>query len=226
MQTLIKSQNQPAALRRLVLTSALTVSLLCTTQASFADEYLPNVKRREVVTPAIDTENFEIGTFISILSVENFSPDLHFGLRAAYHINEDFFLEGSFGQTDLGSSATEEFILANPGAAPGFQSLEDRRYTDYHLSLAWNIFPGTAHYRKLRTMTSSLYAIGGVGLTNFADSNDLTINFGAGYRMLFNDTLSFRVEARDYLVSRDAAGPAGTDQQSNLAMSAGVSLLF
>ena len=54
----------------------------------------PEVARREVVTPKIETENFEVGAFAGILGIEDFGTNTVYGVRLAYHITEDFFVEG------------------------------------------------------------------------------------------------------------------------------------
>ncbi len=57
----------------------------------------PEVERREVKEPEIDTEDFEIGAFAGVLSIEDFGSDLVYGLRLAYHVTEGFFVEGTVG---------------------------------------------------------------------------------------------------------------------------------
>ena len=58
----------------------------------------PEVERREIKEPAIDREDFEIGAFAGIMSVEDFGADLVYGVRLAYHITEGFFVEGTVGR--------------------------------------------------------------------------------------------------------------------------------
>ena len=64
----------------------------------------PEVMRRDVKVPAIDTENFEITGFGGVLNMEDFGSSVVYGARVAYHVTEDFFLEGTFGK----SSASDE----------------------------------------------------------------------------------------------------------------------
>ena len=70
--------------------------------------------RREVEIDALDSENFEIGAFGGIMNVEDFGTDTVTGLRAAYHVSEDFFVEGIYGRTTLGQTSFERLS----GGAP------------------------------------------------------------------------------------------------------------
>lgn len=202
------------------------LACLCSFQAIAAD-YEPNIERREIVTPGIDIENFELTAVVSMLSVQDYNIQPHFGLRLAYHAHEKIFIEGSVGQADIGVSSVERLFSDGSSAATfNLNTLGDRRYTDYHLSLGWSILPGYTSYGEGKTMIQNAYLIGGAGITNFAAQNNFTVNFGAGYRLLFNDSLALRVEARDYIVTWDTPPGGVASRQHNLALSLGASLFF
>ena len=55
----------------------------------------PEVDRREIRRTRIDTEDFEVGAYVGILSIEDFESNVVYGARLAYHLTEDFFLEGN-----------------------------------------------------------------------------------------------------------------------------------
>jgi len=61
----------------------------------------PGVERREIREGDIDTEDFEVGVFAGIMSVEDFESNVVYGARLAYHVTEGFFVEGTVGTTDL-----------------------------------------------------------------------------------------------------------------------------
>ena len=64
----------------------------------------PEVERREIREPDIDSEDFELGAYIGIMSVEDFgSGRVSTVQRLAYHVTEGFFVEGSVGQTEGGT---------------------------------------------------------------------------------------------------------------------------
>ncbi|MDX1812872.1 MAG: outer membrane beta-barrel domain-containing protein, partial [Gammaproteobacteria bacterium] len=53
----------------------------------------PEVERRVVELPQIESDDFEITGFSGILSVEDFGANPVYGGRFAYHVNEDLFVE-------------------------------------------------------------------------------------------------------------------------------------
>ena len=70
----------------------------------------PEIKRQEFDEARIDTENFEVGPFIGLMSVEDFGTNAVYGARLAYHITEELFIEGSIGQTNAGETSFESII--------------------------------------------------------------------------------------------------------------------
>ena len=81
----------------------------------------PEVERREIKEPKIDKENFEIGAFAGIMSIEDFGTDLAYGARLAYHLTEGFFVEGTVGQTEAGLTSFESL-------SGGARLFEDRAH--------------------------------------------------------------------------------------------------
>jgi outer membrane beta-barrel protein len=179
----------------------------------------PEVERREVKEPEIDTEDFEIGIFAGILSIEDFGSNLVYGARIAYHVTEGFFVEGTFGQSEAGLTSFE--ILS--GGAP-LLSDDDRQYTYYNLSLGYNILPGEVFIGEGRAYNTSLYLIGGLGSTRFAGDDRFTVNFGLGYRFLFTDSIAMHFDFRDHLYDIDLLGEEKTTH--NLEASLGVTVFF
>ncbi len=218
-EKLIHHENK--AMKHSINQMHITFILFClslfSTSITTAAHYEANIERREVVTPGIDTENFEISTYATLLSVQNFSTEPQFGLRLAFHLHDTFFLEGSISQADIGASELE----SNNGT---FAFL-DRRYTDYHLSSGWHFLQGYSSFGRKRIIHNT-YLIGGAGITNFANQNNFTVNFGLGHRLLLNDNLGIRLEGRNYLVQYDNPPIGSTTKQNNLALSLGLSLFF
>jgi len=179
----------------------------------------PQVERREIKEPAIDTEDFEIGAFAGIMSIEDFGSDLVYGLRLAYHITEGFFVEGTAGQTEAGLTSFE--ILS--GGAP-IISDDDRTYTYYNLNVGYNVLPGEAFIGESRAFNNSLYLIAGLGSTRFAGDDRFTVNFGFGYRFVLTDSISLRIDFRDHLYDIDLLGEEKTVH--NLEGTLGLSVFF
>ena len=65
-------------------------------------------ERREVKVDDIDSENFEIGAYGGILDIQDFGSNAVYGVRAAYHVTEDFFIEGLYGRSELGKTSFEK----------------------------------------------------------------------------------------------------------------------
>lgn len=165
----------------------------------------PQVERREVREPKIDTENFEIGAFAGILSIEDFGSDVVYGARLAYHITEGLFVEGTIGQSEAGLTSFEELS----GGAP-ILSDSDRQFTYYNLNLGYNLLPGEVFIGEGRAYNTSLYVTGGLGSTTFGGDDRFTVNFGAGFRFLLTDSIALHLDVRDHLFDTDLLGEEKT----------------
>ena len=179
----------------------------------------PVVERREIKEPKIDSEDFELGAFVGIMSVEDFESNVVYGARLAYHVTEGFFVEGSVGRTDAGLTSFERLS----GGAP-ILSDSDRTYTYYNLNLGYNIFPGEVFLGEGRAYNTNLYLTGGLGSTRFAGDDRFTVNFGVGYRFLYTDSIAFHLDFRDHLFDIDLLGEDKTTH--NLEGTLGVTVFF
>lgn len=179
----------------------------------------PEVVRRDVAEPDIDTENFEIGAFAGMMSIEDFGSDIVYGARLAYHITEGLFMEGTIGQSEAGLTSFEELS----GGAP-ILSDSDRKFTYYNLSLGYNLLPGEVFLGEGRAYNTSLYVIGGLGSTRFAGDDRFTVNVGAGYRFLLTDSVTLHLDFRDHLFDTDLLGSEKTVH--NIEAHLGLTLFF
>jgi len=179
----------------------------------------PEVERREVKEPAIDREDFEVGAFVGIMSVEDFGTDFVYGARLAYHITEGFFVEGTLGQSEAGLTSFEELS----GGARLITDSE-RTFTYYNLNLGYNILPGEVFLGEGRAYNTNLYLIAGLGSTRFAGDDRFTVNFGAGYRFLLTDSVALHLDFRDHLFDIDLLGEEKTAH--NLEAHLGFTVFF
>jgi outer membrane beta-barrel protein len=159
----------------------------------------PEVDRRKIKVPRIDTENFELGAYVGTLSVEDFGANTVTGVRFDYHITEDFFLEAAYGSSTVLDSSFRQLGL------PIFPQ-EDEDLTYYNISFGYNMFPGEIFFGKKRAWTSAVYIIGGIGNTEFIGENMSTFNIGIGVRLLPTDFLTLRFDIHDYLWDSDLLG--------------------
>ena len=179
----------------------------------------PDVERRVIKPAEIDTEDFEVGGFAGIISIQDFNSEVVYGVRAAWHVTEDFFFEASYGESEGDLTSYEKLS----GGSPLFDDNE-RDYSYYGLALGWNILPGEIFLFDDRALKSDLYLIGGAGSTDFLGDNWFTASVGVGYRLLLNDAFSWRIDVRDHIYDRDAFGEDETVH--NLEWTTGLTFFF
>jgi outer membrane beta-barrel protein len=179
----------------------------------------PEVERREIKEPAIDREDFEVGAFVGMMSLEDFGTDVVYGARLAYHVTEGFFIEGTVGQTEAGLTSFEEL-------SGGARLIDDdeRTFTYYNLNVGYNVLPGEGFIGEGRAYNTNMYLIAGLGSTRFAGDDRFTVNFGLGWRFLFTGSLALHVDFRDHLFDIDLLGEEKTAH--NLEGHIGVTVFF
>jgi outer membrane beta-barrel protein len=176
-------------------------------------------ERRQVDVDALDKENFEIGGFFGLMNVEDFGTNSVKGLRAAYHVTEDFFVEAAYGTTTLGQTSFERL---SGGALLLTDAERDMEY--YNLSVGYNVFPGESFVSNRWAFKGGLYLLAGVGSTDFAGDDRFTINAGLGYRLIATDWLALHVTVRDHIFETDLLGDKQTNH--NIEFSGGLTLFF
>ena len=84
--------------------------------------------------------------------------------------------------------------------------------------------PGEVFIGEGRAYNSSLYLIAGLGSTTFAGDDRFTVNVGAGYRFLINDSVALHMDFRDHMFDIDVIGEEKTAH--NLEATLGVTVFF
>ncbi|MFL0811052.1 MAG: outer membrane beta-barrel domain-containing protein [Agarilytica sp.] len=188
-------------------------------EATILDEVIqPDLKRRKIKEDQIDTENFELGAYAGVMSVEDFGSNNTTGYRLAYHISEDWFLEGAYGETVTGESTAES--LFGIGVIE-----EDARVLEYtNVSLGVNLFPGEIFLGKNYAFNSHIFIILGIGDTSFGGDEFFTYNFGGGFRLLITDWLAYRLDFRNHVFTHNLLGEEKSIQ--NLETNMGLSIFF
>ncbi len=181
------------------------------------DVIQPGIERRKIESGKIDSENFEVGLFGGVMSVEDFGTNNVYGLRAAYHITEDFFLEGNLGITTTQKTSAEtldRIVLLTDN---------QRQLTYYSVDFGYNVLQGQ-HYIGRWAFNTNFYVVAGAGNTQFADNEYFTYNFGAGLRFFATDWLALHTDFRNYVFTHSILG---TDKEvQNLESSLGLTLFF
>lgn len=209
-------------IKRFLLITSLLGSSLYFNSAVAADAVQviePDLERRAISKSAIDTENIEIGFFAGYISIEDFSSSPVYGLRAAYHITEDFFFEAAYAVSEGDLTSYEKLSGGSP-----LLSEDDRDYSYYNISIGWNLLPGEIFILDDYVFNSSFYLIGGIGSTEFAGDNWFTVNFGAGLRLLLNDSIALHFDVRDHIFDRDTFGEEQTTH--NMEFTTGITVFF
>jgi outer membrane beta-barrel protein len=186
--------------------------------AATSQVVMPEVDRRELKLPRIPSKDFEIGVFGGTYGTQNFGSSVVGGLRVGYHITEDFFVEGTWGQTKVSDDNYRQVL---PGGI--FPTGKDTlRYLN--LSAGWNVLPGEIFLGRNRAKASQVYLIGGVGTTKFNTQSRQTFNLGVGMKVLLTDHMALRVDMRDHIFSLDLLGKR--ERTQNLEFTAGLSFFF
>ena len=199
---LVQAQAQPAA------------------QPAAADTQVvvPQVERRTVRPPRFPSNDFEIGLFAGTFSTQNFGSSAVYGLRLGYHITEDVFVEGAFGQTKVSDEAFRQVL-------PGGIFVNPTETLSYvNLSAGYNLLPGEVFFGRNVAKASAFYVIGGIGSTKFIDQRRQTFNVGFGTRLLFNDSVAVQADVRDHIFTLDILGRRESTQ--NLEVTLGVTVFF
>jgi len=179
----------------------------------------PDVARREIKPPRIDTDDFEFTAFAGLMSVEDFESNTVYGARLGYHISQNLFIEGSYGQTDAGETSFEKLS----GGVP-LLTADQRKLSYYDIAMGYNLLPGESFIGRERAFNSALYVLAGVGSTDFADDSHFTLMLGAGYRMLLMSSMALHVDFRDHMFDSDLLGESKTTH--NIEFALGLSFFF
>lgn len=175
-------------------------TLAQTTPPADQSPVVPQVDRRELRLPKFPSRDFEVGGFVGVFATENFGASAVYGLRVGYHLTEDWFVEGSFGSTQVSDEAFRQIL---PG---GIFSSDKERLSYYNLSAGYNLLPGEVFLGSRQARATAIYLLGGVGSTDFAGQKRQTFNLGFGWRILLGERGTLRVDLRDHVFSLDLLG--------------------
>jgi outer membrane beta-barrel protein len=178
----------------------------------------PEVERRNVKVPRIKSQDFELGAYLGTLNIEDFGAHRVYGVQAAYHVTEDFFVQAEAGRSKGGLTSFE--VLSNISLLTN----NERWFKYYDLSLGYNLLPGEVFLGRNHAMTSSFYLLAGVGATDFGGDSKFTANFGGGYKILPTDWIAIHVAVEDRVFNTDLLGE--NKLASNLEAHLGLTAFF
>lgn len=198
--------------------SVLALGMVTTNIANAAAYSEPKISRNDGIEAKIDSENFEISTYVGALSLVDFGVNATYGIRADYHLTEDFFFEFAYG---MSTASETSFETLN---AVSLLSDEDRDLSMVTANLGWHFMPGETFLTSNWTLTSQLYGMIGFGKVNFAGESETLIDLGLGYRALLSDWLALRFDFKDHIFGIDVLGD--DKQTHNFEVTFGLSLFF
>ena len=179
---------------------------------------VPQIDRREVKRPKFPSNDFEIGLFAGTYATQNFGSSGVAGVRLGYHVTEDVFVEGAYGQSKVSDEAFRQVL---PG---GVFVNQTEKLTYYNVSFGYNVMPGEVFFGRNIAKASAFYVIGGVGSTKFVDQKKQTINVGFGTRLIFADWFAAQVDVRNHMFSLDLLGKK--QNTNNLEVTLGATFYF
>jgi len=179
---------------------------------------IPQVDRRDIEKPKFPSNDFEMGLFTGTYSTQNFGSSWVYGARIGYHITEDFFVEGVYGQTKVSDELFRQIL---PG---GILVAGTEKLSYYNMSIGYNLFPGEIFIGGRRARPSQFYIVAGMGSTKFADQRKPTFNAGFGYRVYLADWAALQLDLRDHIFSLDLLGKRESTQ--NVELTGGLTFYF
>jgi len=179
----------------------------------------PEVERREFDEAQVDAHDFEIILAAGYLSIEDFGVNALQVVKLNYHVNESISVQAALGQ----SEGRETSYEALSGGAPLLTD-DERELSYYSINLLYNLLPGEAFWNEQVVNNTAFYVTLGIGNTEFAGDDRYTINYGAGYRFLFNDHVAGYADFRNNQFDMDVFGE--DKATSNLEYTFGVSWIF
>ena len=216
--------KKPTTLLALAGLAALTASAApalaqTTPAASTAEQVIvPQVERRDVKRPKVPSNDFAVGLYAGTYATQNFGASTVSGLRVAYHVTEDIFVDATLGRTKV---SDENFRQILPG---GVFVNRTEKLGYYAVSAGYNVLPGEVFFGRNYAKATQGYILAGVGSTDFAGQKRQTFHAGFGMRLIVADWFSVQADVRDHVFTLDLLGRRQSTQ--NLEVTAGLTVFF
>ncbi|HTF96278.1 MAG TPA: outer membrane beta-barrel domain-containing protein [Cellvibrio sp.] len=179
----------------------------------------PDIKRRTIKEDDLDSEDFEMGAFFGLLSIEDFGTNDVQGITFAYHITEDFFVEAAYG-----ISKTEKTSYESLSGGVELLTEDQRDISYYNLSLGYNFLHGQVFISDKWAFNNHFYIMLGGGNTDFAAKDYFTTSIGAGLRFYATDWLALDLSSRGHSFEHEVFGES--KRVTNMETRLGLSLFF
>ena len=155
------------------------------------------------------------------MSIEDFGTNFVYGVRASYHITEDFPVEAAYGGTEANEKLTTKPSVVGPNDLPTASGV---LITLQHFTWLQPVSRRSLHREAgmpsiRRSMSLPVSAIPSSPMTA-----TLRSMAGAGYRFLLTDWMALHVDVRDYIFKSDLFGNDKTT--NNMEFTGGLTFFF
>lgn len=176
-------------------------------------------KRVDAAKPAtIDTERFELGAYIGMLSVADFNTNMVSGFSLTYHITPRWLTQLQMGSSTVTRATFEDIADANFLAEGEY----DFSYTT--VSGGYRIAHGRSFLSTKGKYDSSIYVLAGVGNIEFAGNSAASGVLGLSYRVVPTDWMTINLDFKNHLFEREFLNT--TSQTMNNELAIGFNFLF
>ncbi len=193
----------------LVLLTSTSVAATKTKQSG--EIIIPDIERSDTDVPRIKTEDFEIGAFAGIYSTEDFGTNSVYGITGSYHFTEDIFYNVTIGSGNVTDSSSRASVVSN-------------QLTYINLLFGYNVLPGEVYSSAGKAWSSATYFVGGLGVTELNDTQNLTVILGGGLRLVPSKSIAVHIDFRDYILNSNLIGRNKSIQ--NIEITAGATWFF
>lgn len=146
---------------------------------------------------AIDTEKFELGLFLGVLSVEDFNSNPVFGISFSYHLTPSILLQLNYGESEVDRATFED--IANDD----FVSDSGRTFEYYNFLAGYRVLRGRSFFGVNKKYNSDIYLLAGLGSVDFVDNAETSFVIGSSYRVVLTDWAVANFDIRGHSVDRD-----------------------
>lgn len=199
--------------------SVLSAALVLASSASFAQNrpikiIEPQTPTEAAKSAAIDTEHFEIGINLGLLSVEDFNTNPMFNVWGNYYINEKFFAYVGYGSSKTKTSNAEGVYDFNPDKTFNFSSI----------GVGYRVLEGRSFWGKNRKYNTGVFAVAGIEQVDFAEEAGTGFMIGLSHKTVLTDFLALNIDLKDHIVNRTFVGEDKMTQ--NIEFTIGLSTFF
>lgn len=163
-------------------------------------EIQPEIERRDIKIPRIDSEYFELGLLAGSLSVEDFGSHFLYGIQGSLHITQSFFFKAQAVRSKINDNVFRRLGL------PLFVGEGTQAIEKYSVLLGWDVFPGEVYLGESYTISSSIYMQAGASSIHIGEKDYLGVVVGVGLRLMPLDWFAFSLDVSGSEYNSDLFG--------------------